>query len=134
MELPSFSYKEHLKPYTQTDLVYSGFKIESVQVDKLVTYFDYYDATINNAVTVESFKEGHNFNMKVRQLRLNYKPYTYRFAINCEKDAKVMIKIFLGPAYYGEQYDEYTYFLKNYMNFFELDKFEYKCKLKRVLL
>ena len=117
-----------MNSYTKNELAYFGVKIESVSVDKLITFFDYYDATINNAVAVESFKEGRSLNLKVRQLRLNYKPFTYRFAVNSEKDTKVMVKIFLGPAYYEEQYDEYTYFRKNYMNFFELDKFDYKRK------
>ncbi|XP_051165894.1 arylphorin subunit alpha-like isoform X2 [Leptopilina boulardi] len=121
-------YKENLKHYSYNELYYPGVKIESFHVDKLTTFFDYYDATINNAVAVENFKEGYAINMKARQLRLNYKPFTYRFGINSDKDTKVMVKIFLGPAYFSEKYDEYTYFRRNYMNFFELDRFEYHLK------
>lgn len=36
---------------------FSGVKIDKVEVDKLVTYFDKFDAGITNAVNVEVYVE-----------------------------------------------------------------------------
>lgn len=46
-------FMEHLPTYTRDELDFSGIKIESASVDKLITYFDKYDADITNAVDVE---------------------------------------------------------------------------------
>ncbi|XP_012286307.1 arylphorin subunit alpha [Orussus abietinus] len=117
-----FRYKERLPSYTYDELVYPELKIESVTVDKLTTYFDYYDAWINNAVGVENMKDGQSFNIKARQYRLNYKPYTYQIQVNSQKSTKAVIRIFLGP-YYDYIQDDAYYFQKYYMNFYELDQF-----------
>lgn len=116
-----YRYEQRLPTYRKDDLAYNGIKIESVNMDKLMTYFEYYDALINNAVTVENMKDGRSFNIKARQYRLNYRPFTYRFNVNSDKEAKMYVRIFLGPA--DNFANEYEYFRKNYFNYFQLDRF-----------
>lgn len=105
-------------------------RFESAEVDKLYTFFDTKQYTINNAVGVDSFKDGKSFYVKAHQYRLNYKPFTYKFAINSDKDTKSFVKIFLGPAgFEGENFDEFTYFRHYYKYFVMLDEFEVNRKL-----
>lgn len=41
-------YKSLLTPYTEEELSCPGVKIENVEVDKLVTYFDQFDTDITS--------------------------------------------------------------------------------------
>ncbi|KAG7210287.1 hypothetical protein KM043_011831 [Ampulex compressa] len=119
-------YKKNLPAYTQNELVFPGVKFESVHMDKLMTYFDTCDTLINNAVTVQNFKEGMALRIKARRSCLNYKPFTYRINVNSEKETKAVLRIFLGPANYDQQYEgqtDYSYLRKYYQYFVELDKF-----------
>lgn len=108
--------------YTQSELAFPGVKIESVNTDKLMTYFDDCDTWINNAVFMESFKEGITLRLKARRECLNYKPFTYRFHVNSDKDTKAMMHIFLGPAY-DEKSGDMSYLRDYYKYFVEMDKF-----------
>ncbi|XP_033212250.1 uncharacterized protein LOC117169851 [Belonocnema kinseyi] len=113
------TYKTNLPMYTYDQLVFSGVKIESVAVDKLVTYFDYFDSMISNAVSVHSHKEAQDLFIKARQHRLNHKPYTYHMTVNSDKPTKGWMHVFIGPKYdvHGHEID----MVDNWMNFFELD-------------
>lgn len=117
-------YKSLLNRYTKSELEFPGVRFENVEVDKLVTYFDSRDYFINNAVAVGSYKEGKSFSIKAQQYSLNYKPFTYKFAVNSDKDTKAVMRVFLGPAVEGEKYDDYSYLLHYYKYFFMLDEFE----------
>ncbi|XP_058801614.1 arylphorin subunit alpha-like [Phymastichus coffea] len=121
-------YKAMLNRYTKNELEFPGVKIENVEVDKMVTFFDKKEYLINNAVAVDSFKEGKSFNIKTWQYSLNYKPFTYKFAVNSDKDTRGVMRIFLGPAVEGEKYDYYTYLLNYYQYFFMLDEFQVDLK------
>lgn len=94
-----YRYKKHEKPYNKNDIIYPELKIESFVVDKLITYFDQFDTTISNGLMVESAKEAESTLIKIRQYRLNHKPFIFHFAINAEKPLKAAIRIFLGPKY-----------------------------------
>ena len=118
--------------YRREELEMRGIKIESMNMDKLMTYFEQYDALINNAVTVENMKDGRSFNIKARQYRLNYRPFTYRININSDKETKMSCRIFLGPA--GRTDEEYNFLFKNYNNFFQLDRFTIHCKKSKITL
>ena len=122
-------YKSFLPRYTKNELDFPGVRIENVDVDKLVTYFDSKEYFINNAVNVESFKEGRAFSIKAWQQQLNCKPFTYKFNVNSDKDTKAVVRIFLGPAIDDEKYDDYSYLLNYYKYFFMLDEFEINRKL-----
>lgn len=88
-------------------------------MDKLWTYFDYCDATINNAVFFNTFEEGTSLNIKARRYCLNYKPFTYRLKIYSHMNTRVILRIFLGPA----MGDDMSYLSKYYKYFVMMDKF-----------
>ncbi|XP_058790418.1 hexamerin-like [Phymastichus coffea] len=121
-------YKAMLNRYTKNEVEFQGVRIENVEIDKLVTYFDKKEYLINNAVAVDNYKEGKSFNIKAGQRILNYKPFTYKFSVNSDKDVKAVVRIFLGPAVEGEKYDDYSYLQYYYRYFFMLDEFEYSLK------
>lgn len=124
-------YKKYLPYYTQNELIFPGIKFESVNIDnKLTTYFDTCDTFINNALSVESFKEGLKLRVKARRYCLNYKPFTYRFNVNSDKETKAVLKIFLGPAFGNVRNEKDMSYLREYYKyFFEMDKFVVTRKL-----
>ncbi|XP_060804780.1 arylphorin-like [Amyelois transitella] len=118
-------YKGWLEPYTRDNLHYVGVKINDIQVDDLVTYFEYYDFNITNAMYFSSKGSSdyyHNF--IVRQPRLNHKPFTVTFDIKSDVASEVVIKLFMAPKYDGE--GRLLTLEENYMNFVELDCFTHK--------
>lgn len=124
-------------PYKVDEIKYDGVKIETVEMDKLVTYFDKFDADIsssvnvksvydNSVVTSELYKfgrvsqyEGQDFVLKARQNRLNHLPFAYKLNVVSDKAQKVLVKMFMGPKYdeYGHMFD----INENRENFIELD-------------
>lgn len=120
--------------YTQDELILPGVKFESVNIDKLETYFDNCDTFINNALSVESFKEGMKLRVKTRRYCLNYKPFTYHFNINSDKETKAMLKIFLGPALDDMKEKDLSYLHEYYKYFIEMDKFNVTCKSRYNLM
>lgn len=130
-------YKDQVPPYSHSELAFDGVKIENVEVDKLVSYYDKFDADISNAVDVEPFDEsvasdlakfgrvshhhGKDFVIKARQSRLNHLPFNVKISVKSDKLQKAVVKLFLGPKYdvYGHKID----FHENRKNFFELDHF-----------
>ncbi|XP_072756204.1 hexamerin 70b [Anoplolepis gracilipes] len=113
-------YKQHLPKYTHEELVFPGVTIESVTVDKLLTFFDHFESLISNVVSVRSHKEAQSMLIKARQYRLNHKPFTYHITVNSDKNVKAIIRIFIAPKYdvHGHELD----MTENYMNFLELDQ------------
>ncbi|XP_055696122.1 hexamerin-1.1-like [Lutzomyia longipalpis] len=135
-----WQFKDKLPPYTVEELYFPGVKIEGVEVDKLVTYFDKFDADITNAVDIEVYDEklpesqlkkfgkiahyqGEDFVIKARQSRLNHLPFTVKLTVQSEKAVKSVVRIYLGPKVdeYGVVYDVN----ENRENFFLLDVFPY---------
>lgn len=114
--------------YTRDELSLPGIKISNFQVDKLVTYFEPFDALISNAVSMESMKDARGFNIIARQNRLNCKPFNWRITINSDRDMKVYCRIFLGPSELMMQDEPFTFFKRNWMNYIELDKFLVQCE------
>lgn len=117
-----FQYKEHLPTYTLNELTFPGIKIETVHVDKLITYFDNFDWDMTNALymTEEELTKD-TLEVRARQWRLNHKPFTYKITAQSDKQTEAMVKVFLGP-----KYDEHGHEIplkRNWMNFVELDEF-----------
>nr|AFP55240.1 aryphorin type 2 [Cerura vinula] len=116
-------FKEYLTPYTKEELLFPGVKIEDVKVDKLVTYFDYFDFNITNKalLTNEELKGKSNFKFIARQPRLNNKPFTVTLDVKSEVSTDAVFKIFLGPKYdsNGRQYT----LEEDWSKFYELDWF-----------
>ncbi|XP_076758109.1 hexamerin 70c [Xylocopa sonorina] len=117
-----FRFKKYQPQYTDSDLQLPGVKFESVNMDKLYTYFDTCHTLINNAVSVENFKSGMSLRLKARRACLNYQPFTYKININSDKEMKGMLRIFLGPAFHDVKNDM-VYLQKYYSYFMEMDQF-----------
>ncbi|XP_037029057.1 hexamerin-1.1-like [Bradysia coprophila] len=134
-----WSFKTHLPSYTTDDLLFDGVKIESVFVDKLVTFFDTFYSDITNVVDVEKFDDtytktdmytfgrkahytGKDFVIKTKQLRLNHKPFNVRLNVLSNKAQRAVVKMFLGPKY-NEFGFEYRNINENRENFVELEHF-----------
>lgn len=120
MKIVCFSYKKHTPSYTQEELGFPGVMIESVAVDKLMTFFDHFESMLNNAISVQNHKEAQSMLIKTRQHRLNHKPFTYHITVNSDKTVKAVVRVFLGPKFnvHGHELD----ISENYMNFLELDQ------------
>jgi hypothetical protein len=119
--------------------LFEGVKIESVVVDKLVTFFDTYYSDITNVVDVEQYDDtytktdmytfgrkayytGKDFVIKAKQLRLNHKPFNVRLNVLSDKAQRAVVKVFLGPKY-NEFGFEYKNINENRENFVELEHF-----------
>lgn len=120
--LCSRRYKKFQPQYSQSELQVPGVKFESVNIDKLNTYFDSCDTLISNAVSVDSFKSGMYLRLKARRACLNYQPFTYKININSDKEMKGMLRIFLGPAF-DEVQQDMIYLQKYHYYFVEMDRF-----------
>ncbi|CAG4955895.1 unnamed protein product [Parnassius apollo] len=116
-------YKEYVPTYTQDVLHYIGVKINDVKVNKLVTYFDFFDFDVANSLyfSPEQLKTYKFTPFKVRQPRLNHKPFTVTVDVKSDVEGDAVFKIFMGPKYNGEGYP--ISLEDNWMNFVELDWF-----------
>lgn len=120
-------YKSLLPMYTYNELAFPGVKIESVLFDKLITYMDYFDSDISNAlrVTPKEYETG-TPTVRVRQQRLNHKPYSYKIQVNSEQAGDAVVLVYLGPKY--DEYGRTININENRINFVELDAFRYTLK------
>uniref|UniRef100_A0A1B0D916 Uncharacterized protein n=1 Tax=Phlebotomus papatasi TaxID=29031 RepID=A0A1B0D916_PHLPP len=135
-----WQFKDKLPSYTVDEINFPGVKVENVEVDKLVTYFDKFDADITNAVDVEVYDEkmpmsemkkfgkmahyqGEDFVIKARQTRLNHLPFTVKLTVQSDKAVKSVVRVYLGPKVdeFGVVYDVN----ENRENFVLLDVFPY---------
>lgn len=136
-----WQFKEHLPHYKFEEINFPGVKIDSVEVDKLVTYFDKFDADITNAVDVEVYDEktpetemkkfgriahyqGEDFIIKARTTRLNAVPFTYKLHVNVDMPTKGVIRCYIGPKY--DEYGNMYHVNENKENFVLLDVFPYE--------
>ncbi|KAK5638486.1 hypothetical protein RI129_012781 [Pyrocoelia pectoralis] len=118
-------YKTNLSPYKHEELHFPGVKVEGIVVDPLVTFFDNFDIDISNAVYVNDDEfQGNDFNIHVRQFRLNHKPFSYKINVTSTVDkVESVVRVFIGP-----KWDEYGRFIEldeNRLNFVEIDRFRY---------
>lgn len=133
----SFNY--NLAPYTIDQIGFDGVQVDSLEVDKLITYFDRFDADITNAVDIEvpqeenvselhrfgriSHHHGIDFVIKARQWRLNHVPFKVTVRVTSTKAVPSVVRIFLGP-----KFDDGGHLIglnENRQNFVQLDVFKY---------
>lgn len=117
------AFSNRLPEYKKTDLLFEGVKFESVEMDKLLTYFDLFTADITNAVDVDiltkdSIKSQMEF--KVQVPRLNHVPFNVRMKVNSDKEQKAVMIMFVGPKY--DSYGNILNINENRNNFWELDR------------
>ncbi|KAF7267906.1 hypothetical protein GWI33_018904 [Rhynchophorus ferrugineus] len=118
-------YQTYLEPYTKDQLSWKGVEIKNMEIDRLITYFDEFYSDISQAVyyTEDELKKDNDFMVRVKQYRLNHKPFTYKINLNSEIEKKAIVKVFIGPKY--DEYGRYINISENRWNFFEIDKFVY---------
>lgn len=118
-------YKNKLPYYQYNDLYYPGMKVENIDIDELITYFDTFDSDISNAVYVnEQEYETETFQARARQYRLNHKQFTYKIQVTSNEASEGVVRVFIGPKY--DEYGRKININANRMNFVEMDKFVYK--------
>lgn len=102
-------WQKQLPSYNKEDLDFKGVEIKSVEMDKLITYFDLFEADITNAVDVAAseLNDGmENFMIKARNRRLNHLPFTVKLNVNSNKAQKSVVQMFVASKYdaYGHVY------------------------------
>ncbi|XP_017770173.1 PREDICTED: hexamerin-like [Nicrophorus vespilloides] len=117
-------YQNYMGPYEKEELLFKGVKIEDMEIDRLITYFDFHYSDLSHAVSVDE-KEfiDDTFEVRARQFRLNHKPFNYKINVASEKATDAFVKVFIGPKY--DEFGREIEMEHNYMNFFELDRFKY---------
>ncbi|XP_018323798.1 allergen Cr-PI-like [Agrilus planipennis] len=116
------SYKLHLPKYSYHELNFSGVKVENLDVDPLVTLFDYTDYDIAGSVILNPHEfERDPFVILARQTRLNHKPFSYTVNVTSDKEQQAVIRTFIGPK--CDQYGQPIDINEHRLNFFQLDTF-----------
>ncbi|EAT33748.1 AAEL013983-PA [Aedes aegypti] len=116
-----WQFKSYLPYYTLDELNFKGVEIKNVAFDKLMTYFEYFDADISNAIPMGfSSDKFFDFSVFARQKRINHKPFTYTMDIFSEFAGKGVVRMYMGPKFYDFKQLQY---LKKY--FFEVDQYVY---------
>ncbi|KAL0275530.1 UNVERIFIED_CONTAM: hypothetical protein PYX00_003354 [Menopon gallinae] len=95
-----YQYKSHLPHYQYHDLVFPGVKVNSVEVDKLVTFFENFEFDISSVVGVRKPEE--DVVVKAVQYRLTHQPFTYKVNVVSDKATTVVVRVFIGPKYDAE--------------------------------
>lgn len=109
--------------WKKSDLTFEGVKFTSVEVDKLLTYFDMFTADITNVIDVakdtkDNIKSEVFFKAQVP--RLNHVPFNVHMKVNSDKAQKAVMMMFVGPKY--DSYGNELSFNENRNNFWELDR------------
>nr|AAB86644.1 arylphorin precursor [Hyalophora cecropia] len=120
------AFKHYLVPYPQEKLHFVGVKINDVVVEKLVTFFEYYEFDATNGVfmTEKEIKNSYPHNFKVRQPRLNHKSFNVNIEVKSDVATDAVLKIFMGPKYDDNGFP--ITLEENWNKFFELDWFTHK--------
>ncbi|XP_058121474.1 hexamerin-1.1-like [Anopheles ziemanni] len=94
-----YYFKRFLPSYTYDELNFNGVIIKDVAVDKLVTYFDFFDADVSNVLPMQTPEKYFDGSVLARQQRLNHKPFSYTMNVMSEYTGKAIVRMFLGPKF-----------------------------------
>jgi len=123
-------WQTHLPHYTKEELNFDGVEIKSVEMDRLITYFEKFDADITNAVDVTQVEltDGtpDNFVIWARNWRLNHMPFTVTMNIKSTKAQKAVVQIFMATKY--DQNGHPLTMNQNRENFWQMDKWVVELK------
>ncbi|XP_055324359.1 larval serum protein 1 alpha chain-like [Sitodiplosis mosellana] len=141
-------WKTKLEPYTEEEIGFEGVAIEGVELDRLTTYFDIFDADITNAVDIEPMavpakgpltkygkkanKMGEDLMIKARQWRLNHLPFTLKLTVTSSKVQRASVKVFIGPKF--DEAGNGIEINENRENFYEIDKYIVDLKAGRSII
>ncbi|MDK0628329.1 hypothetical protein P5F04_15800 [Clostridium perfringens] len=119
-------WQEKLPHYTHEQLSLPDVEIQSVAVDKLVTYFENSYMNVTNHLhlnEVESELVFDNKSVVVQHPRLNHKIFSFRANVHANVAKNVVVRLFLGPKYdsLGREIPLHL----NTENFFQIDQFPY---------
>lgn len=117
------AFTNRMPEYKKTDFMFEGVKFESIEMDRLMTFFDHFTADITNAIDVpietkDNFKSDMEF--KVMVPRLNHLPFTVKMKVNSVKEEKAVMMMFVGPKY--DSFGNVLTINENRNNFWELDR------------
>lgn len=147
-------WKTKLESYTKDDINFDGVSIETVDLDRLTTYFDKFDSDITNAVDSAAVKSpappkapfgkpskkpskpttesSADVVIKARQWRLNHLPFTLTLSILSDKAQKAIVKVFMGPKF--DEVGNLIDINDNRENFYELDKYVVDLAIGRTVI
>ncbi|KAF9789112.1 hypothetical protein SFRURICE_005714 [Spodoptera frugiperda] len=117
-------WQEKLPPYKREELALPQVAIEQVDVDKLVTFFEYNYFNVSSYLHMneEEAKELYDqVSVVVQHPRLNHKKYKVRVHVKSEVAKTVLVKFFLAPKYdsHGNEIPLHV----NTHNFMQIDEF-----------
>ncbi|KAG5899201.1 hypothetical protein JTB14_026954 [Gonioctena quinquepunctata] len=97
--LPFQRYLSRIPAYTKDELTFNGVEVTEVEMGPLHTYYDSFYSSLVNSVFYKPHEPHGDFNVRVRQLRLNHLPFEFKIHIKSEKPQKASVKVFMGPKY-----------------------------------
>ncbi|KAL1394530.1 hypothetical protein pipiens_003032 [Culex pipiens pipiens] len=113
-----YLFKSYLPYYTFDDLSFKGVVIKDVVIDKLLTYFDFFDADISNVIPMTNVNKFWDLSVIGRTKRLNHKPFTYTLDVMSEFKGKGVVRVFLGPKF--DKFLDLEYYRKYFV---EIDQY-----------
>ncbi|KAG5889589.1 hypothetical protein JTB14_010221 [Gonioctena quinquepunctata] len=119
-------YLSDLPPYTEEEMRFPGVSVKEFEFDPLITYNDWFYSDLTNAVAYHGQEDAKTFDCRVRQYRLNHKPFTYKIKVTSDKDQRVAVKVFMGPAY--DKNGDSMFLSENRYNFLEFEHFVHDMK------
>nr|AAA19801.1 hexamerin [Galleria mellonella] len=122
-------WHEHLPHYTTKELSVPSVKIEKVEVDKLLTYFEYTNFNVTNHLHLNEIECNNVINTKsvlVQRTRLNHKVFTVRVNVKSGVAKHVTVRFFLAPKY--DSVGNEIPLNVNTQNFLLIDIFNYELK------
>ncbi|CAG4955903.1 unnamed protein product [Parnassius apollo] len=131
------SWQKYLPAYKHEELALPSVVIKSVEVDKLVTYFEHTYVNVTNHLHMnkhESKEVVDDVSVLVQRPQLNHKVFTVRVNVKSDVAKTVAVKFFLAPKYDSKGYEIPLHV--NTENFYMLDYFLYElpvgeCVIKR---
>ena len=123
-----YRYNNYQPPYKKSDLDFPGVTVDDVEVSNLITYKEPVDYDISNALYYSTQPGSVNdLNVKVRQQRLNHKPFDYVVNVTSTRDVYSIVKVFIGPKF--DEYGRLTDIETNGKHFVLIDKFFKQLKI-----
>lgn len=116
-------YYSHVEPYTQKQLECAGVNIDFIDVEEIVTYFDYFDSDVGQYYGTAADED---LSILIRQRRLNHLPWTYNISAFSKQNQQVLVKVFLGPKY--DRFGQVVDIKENNDKFYLVDHFSYNIK------
>lgn len=121
-------YNNYQPPYKKSDLEFPGVTVNDVVVSNLITYKEPIVYDISNSLYYSTQPGSVNdVSVKVRQQRLNHKPFDVTINVTSSRDVYSIVKVFIGPKF--DEYDSLTDLEKNIRHFVLIDKFFKQLKI-----